>query len=391
MTRAIVDLDAIGHNTGVLLRAAAGAQVMAVVKANGFGHGSVEVARAALAAGASWLGVTSLPEALELRAAGIRAPILMWLFAPDDVLDEALLADLDLSVGSARALESVARAAGRLGRRAAVHLKADTGLSRGGATAADWPHLLTVAGKLQAAGLITVRGLWSHLANAEHPADPGLHRQLIAFGQARAEATAAGFPRPLTHLANSAALLQIPEARFDLVRPGIALYGVEPVPGRSFGLRPAMTLESTVILTKRVGPGAGVSYGHDHVVDRETTLALVPAGYADGVPRRVAGRAEVAVHGRRCPIVGRIAMDQVVVDAGDLPVSAGDRVVLFGPGEQGEPTVADWARWAETNPHEILTGVGPRVRRCHRGFWPGSTISTRRPSLPDECAAMTPS
>ncbi len=246
-----------------------------------------------------------------------------------------------------------------------MHLKADTGLSRGGATAAEWPHLLTAAGKFQAAGFITVRGLWSHLANAEDPADPALHRQLIAFGHARAQAVAAGFPRPLTHLANSAAALQVPEARFDLVRAGIALYGVEPVPGRTFGLRPAMTLESTVILTKRAGPGTGVSYGHDHVVRRETTLALVPAGYADGVPRRVAGRAEVAVHGRRRPIVGRIAMDQVVVDVGDLPVRAGDRVVLFGPGDGGEPTVEEWARWAETNPHEILTGVGPRVRRCY--------------------------
>ncbi|BCJ43440.1 alanine racemase [Actinoplanes ianthinogenes] len=391
MTRAIVDLDAIGHNTRLLHRAAAGARLMAVVKANGFGHGSVEVARAALASGASWLGVTSLPEAMELRAAGIRAPILMWLFAPDDILETALLSDIDLSVSAVRTLESLARAAGRLGRPAAVHLKADTGLSRGGATADDWPHLLTVAAKLRAAGLITVRGVWSHLANAEHPDDPGLHRQLIAFGHARAEAAAAGFPGPLTHLANSAATLHLPQTRFDLVRPGIAVYGVEPVPGRSFGLRPAMTLESTVILTKRVGPGTGVSYGHDHVVTRETTLALVPAGYADGVPRRVAGRAEVAIHGRRVPIVGRIAMDQVVVDVGDLPVRAGDRVVLFGPGDEGEPTVADWARWAETNPHEILTGVGPRVRRCHRGFSAGSTISTRSPSRPDECAAMTPS
>ncbi|GAA2874977.1 alanine racemase [Actinoplanes cyaneus] len=372
MTRAVIDLNAIEHNTALLLRAAAGAGVMAVVKANGFGHGSVEVARAALAGGASWLGVTSWAEARELRAAGIRAPILMWLYGPDDVPPDA---DVDLSVSSTLALEAVARAARRRGRPAVVHLKADTGLSRGGATAAEWPHLLTVAGKLQAEGSITVRGVWSHLATAEDPADPGLARQLIAFGHARAQAAAAGFDRPLVHLANSAAALQVPQARFDLVRAGIALYGVEPVPGRTFGLRPAMTWESTVILTKRVGPGAGVSYGHDHVVGRETTLALVPVGYADGVPRRVAGRAEVAVHGRRCPIVGRIAMDQVVVDAGDLPVRAGDRVVLFGPGTGGEPTVAEWARWAETIPHEILTGIGPRVRRVTR---PGPAAAGRR-------------
>ncbi|KUL34540.1 alanine racemase [Actinoplanes awajinensis] len=388
MTRAIVDLDAIGHNTRVLAGAAGRAQVMAVVKANGFGHGSVPVARAALAHGASWLGVTSLREAMELREAGIGAPILMWLYTPDDVLDEALLAGVDISVSSARALEALGRTAGRLGRAAAVHLKADTGLSRAGATAGDWPHLLTIAGKMQAAGLITVRGLWSHLATAEDPADPGLHRQLLDFGHARAEAAAAGFTGPLIHLANSAAALQLPQARFDLVRPGIALYGIEPVPGRSFGLRPAMTLESTVILTKRVAPGTGVSYGHDHVVERETTLALVPAGYADGVPRRVTGRAEVTVHGVRRPIVGRVAMDQVVVDVGDLPVSAGDRVVLFGA---GGPSVDEWAAWADTNPHEILTGIGGRVPRCYRGRSAGKTISTRSPSRPEECALMAPS
>ncbi|WP_436530627.1 alanine racemase [Actinoplanes sp. HUAS TT8] len=359
LTRALVDPEAIERNTALLLRAAGGAALMAVVKANGFGHGAVEVARAAVAGGASWLGVTSAAEARELRAAGIRAPILMWLWAPDDVPD---LADVDVSVSSAEALEALAR----IGRPVSVHLKADTGLSRGGATAAEWPHLLTVAAKLQAAGFITVRGIWSHLANAENPDDPALHRQLIAFGHARAEAAAAGIVDPLIHLANSAAALHLPPARFDLVRAGIALYGVEPVPGRVFGLRPAMTLESTVILTKRVGPGTGVSYGHDHVADRETTLALVPAGYADGVPRRVAGRAEVLIHGRRRPIVGRIAMDQVVVDAGDLPVRAGDRAVLFGPGDAGEPTVAEWADWAGTNPHEILTGIGPRVPRCPR-------------------------
>lgn len=358
MTRAVIDLAAIEHNAALLLRAASGAALMAVVKANGFGHGSVEVARAALAGGATWLGVTSWAEARELRDAGIRAPILMWLYGPDDVPE---IGDADISVSSVSALEAVARR----GRSAFVHLKADTGLSRGGATAAEWPHLLTVAAKLQKAGFITVRGIWSHLANAEDPADPALRRQLIAFGHARSQAVTAGFPRALTHLANSAAAFQLPEARFDLVRAGIALYGVEPVPGRVFGLRPAMTLDSTVILTKRVGPGTGVSYGHDYVVERETTLALVPAGYADGVPRRVAGRAEVLIHGRRRPIVGRIAMDQIVVDAGDLPVQAGDRVVLFGPGDAGEPTVTEWAAWAETNPHEILTGIGPRVRRCH--------------------------
>jgi alanine racemase len=289
----------------------------------------------------------------------------MWLYTPLDDLDAALLHDVDVSVNSVEALESLAAAAERTSRVAFVHLKADTGLSRAGATAAEWPHLLTVAAKLQAAGFVQVRGIWSHLANAEDPTDPGLRRQLDVFAAARAQAAETGITPALTHLANSAASLQIPETHFDLVRPGVALYGVEPVPGRSFGLRPAMTLEATVILTKRVGPGTGVSYGPDHFVDRETTLALVPIGFADGVPRRVSGHARVSVHGTRCPIVGRIAMDQMVVDVGNLPVSAGDRVVLFGPGRDGEPNVADWAAWAGTNAHEILTGIGTRVERVH--------------------------
>lgn len=367
LARALIDLDAIAHNTTLLARAAGSAGLMAVVKANGFGHGATQVARTALASGAAWLGVTSSREALELRAAGITAPILMWLYTPFDDLDAALLNNVDVSVNSADALESLAAAAERTARVAAVHLKADTGLSRGGATAAEWPHLLAVAAKLQAAGLLQVRGVWSHLAHAEDPTDPGLRRQLEVFASARAQAAEAGLDPAVTHLANSAALLQIPETHFDLVRPGVALYGAEPIPGRSFGLRPAMTLEATVILTKRVGPGTGVSYGPDHFVDRETTLALVPIGFADGVPRRVTGQARVSVHGTRCPIVGRIAMDQFVVDVGDLPVSAGDRVVLFGTGQDGEPTVADWAGWADTNAHEILTGIGTRVERVYVG------------------------
>ncbi|MFC4065736.1 alanine racemase [Actinoplanes subglobosus] len=391
MTRALIDLDAIAHNTRLLARSANGSGVMAVVKADGFGHGAVEVSRTALAHGASWLGVTSLREALELRSGGITSPILMWLYAPFETLDEALINDIDVSVASVTALETLARAAERTGRTAGVHLKADTGLSRSGAVEAEWPDLLTTAVKLRDAGLIEIRAVWSHLAHAEDPADPGLRRQLAAFDRVRAAARTAGVEAPLTHLANSAAVLQLPETHFDLVRPGIALYGAEPIPGRAFGLRPAMTLESTVILTKRVGPGTGVSYGPEFVTDRETTLALVPAGYADGVPRITGNRASVAIGGVRCPIVGRVAMDQVVVDAGDSPVVAGDRVVIFGNGENGEPTVSEWAAWAGTNAHEILTGIGTRVPRVHYSVESPNETSTRSPSRPVECAEMTPS
>ena len=363
MAEAIVDLGAIAHNTRLLGQAAGGAEVMAVVKANGFGHGASAVARTALAHGASWLGVTSPAEALELRAENIDAPILLWLYPPGEAFDGLLAERIDLSVATSEALQSVAEAAGRTGLVANVHLKADTGMSRGGAPADEWPQLLAWSRKFEAAGLLRIRGIWSHLANAEQPDAPGLHAQLGRFDVARRLAFDAGILPPLFHLANSAAVLHLPRSRFDLVRAGIALYGIEPVPGKTFGLRPAMTVAARILLTKRVAAGTGVSYGPDHVTDGETTLAQVPLGFADGLPRQAAGRASLLVHGVRCPIVGRITMDQVVVNVGDLPVRAGDTAVMFGPGTDGEPTAAEWAEWADTNPHDIITGIGARLPR----------------------------
>jgi alanine racemase len=359
MAQAVIDLDAVAHNTRLLAGAAGTAGLMAVVKANGFGHGATQLARVALQHGASWAGVTSAAEALALRADGIEAPILMWLYSPTETFEDLLQNGIDVSVSSLPSLAAVADAALRTGTIGYVHLKADTGLSRGGSPIDEWPDLVDWARKYEAANLLRVRGVWSHLANAENVADPRLRAQLNLFAEMRAIAG----PVPVTHLANSAALLQLPETHLDLARPGIALYGVEPVPGKTFGLRPAMTLQAQVILTKRVPAGAGVSYGPDFVTDRETTLALLPVGFADGVPRSAGGRAYVAVNGVRCPIVGRIAMDQCVVDVGNVPVQAGDTAVLFGTGENGEATVADWAGWAGTNPHEVLTGVGTRVER----------------------------
>jgi len=365
MAEAVVDLDAVAHNTALLAAAAAGASVMAVVKADGFGHGAAAVARTALRHGASWLGVTSRAEALALRGTGIDAPMLLWMYPPTETFDELLRARIDISVGAVAALEAVAEAANRTGLVADVHLKFDTGLSRGGAPADEWSQLVIWARKFELAGALRIRGVWSHLANAEDPADPGLHRQLLTFDTARRTASAAGIEAPITHLGNSAAILQLPQARFDLVRAGIALYGIEPVPGKTFGLRPAMTVRAQILLTKRVAAGTGVSYGPDFVTDRETTLALVPLGFADGVPRQAAGRAHVAIHGVRCPVVGRIAMDQIVVDVGDLRTRPGDVAVMFGPGTNGEPTAAEWAQWAGTNPHDILTGIGARLPRLY--------------------------
>lgn len=362
LAAATIDLAAVRHNTA-LLAAHTTAGLMAVVKADAFGHGIVDVARAALAAGAGWLGVTSSAEALRLRSAGVRAPILSWLHHADEELSALIAAGVDLSVSTPVHLRSVADAALRLGVPAQVHLKVDTGLSRNGATAADWPDLVAQARRAQDRGAVRVRAVWSHLATADVPGHAEVSRQVRRFDEAYAVARAAGLDPPLRHLANSAALLTAPRTHYDLVRAGIGLYGIEPVPGRVFGLRPAMTLRSRVVNVKRVPAGTGVSYGHTHVTRRATTLALVPLGYADGLPRAAAGRAQVWLAGTRRPIVGQIAMDQCVVDAGDLDVRCGDEVVVFGPGDRGEPTAADWARWAATNPHEILTGIGARVAR----------------------------
>lgn len=366
MREALIDLDAIAHNTRVLAQASRAAELMAVVKADGFGHGAGPVARAALRSGATWLGVTSGAEAMALRGEGVTAPVLIWLYPPDEDLTAVVRAGVDISVPSPAHLRAVAGAARRGRRRAKVHLKVDTGLSRSGATLEDWPELVRRARRLERAGVVSVRGLWSHLANAERIDDPGVDRQLARFLAAGAQAVAAGLDPAVRHLANSAALFQHPRTHFDVTRAGIGLYGLEPVPGRSFGLRPAMSLRAEVVFTKRVPAGAEVSYGYDYQTDRATTLALLPLGFADGVPRQVTGQGEVLIRGVRCRIAGRIAMDQIVVDAGDLEVASGDIAVLFGSGGDGEPTVEDWARWAGTNPHEILTGIGTRVPRRYR-------------------------
>jgi alanine racemase len=361
---AVVDLTAIRHNVEVLLAATApGAALMIVVKADGYGHGALPVAQAALAAGASWLGVCTLEEALELRAGGIDAPVLSWLHLPDEDFAPAIRAGVDLGVSSRAHLAGVLAGARRAGRPARLHLKIDTGLTRNGVRFDDWPELVRQAHAREVDGTVRVHGIWSHLASADDPGNPSVAAQLDTFDRALEVARDCGLDPDLRHLANSAGILDVPQSHFDLVRAGIAVYGVEPIDGHDNGLRRAMTLRGRAVNVKRVGEGTGVSYMHEYITPGETTVVLVPLGYADGVPRRVTNRGEVLVRGTRCRIAGRVAMDQFVVDVGDLPVELGDPVVLFGPGDNGEPTVQDWATWAETNPHEILTGIGGRVPR----------------------------
>lgn len=367
MSEAIVDLDAIAHNAELIAHRSGPAAVMAVVKADAFGHGMIEVARTVLAHGASWLGVATAEEALRLRAAGITAPVLSWLHGVGTDFRSPIRADVDLSVSSVAHVNAIAACAADLGRTASVHLKLDTGLSRGGAPERQWPALVRAARNLERHGLVRVRGVWSHLISADDPDSAHTSAQLARFDHAVAFAREAGLDPELRHVANSAAALNSPRSAYELVRPGIGLYGVEPVAGRRFGLRAALTLRGHILLVKDVPAGTGVSYGHDYATPRDGRLALVPLGYADGVPRLAGGRAQVRVGGRRRPIAGRIAMDQFVVDLGALAAQPGDDVVLLAPERHGGPTVDEWAQWARTLPHEIFTGIGDRVPRRYLG------------------------
>ncbi len=372
-TEARIDLGAIRDNVAILVGHAVGsAQVMAVVKADGYGHGLVPSARAAVDGGAAWLGVAFVEEALALRAAGLDVPVLAWLHTPGEDLSPAVAAAVDLGVDDLAQLAAVAAAAKPAGRPARVQLKVDTGLSRAGATSAAWPDLCAAAAKAESSDEVLVSGVWSHFAFADGgPDHPVNTRQAKVFAEALEVADRAGLHPEVRHLANSAATLTAPETHYDLVRPGLAVYGLSPVPQlggpADFGLRPAMTLASTVALTKRVPAGTGVSYLHRYTTDGETTLALVPLGYADGVPRSATNVGPVLLGSRRRTVAGTVCMDQFVLDVGDDPVAAGDEVLLFGPGDSGEPTAQEWAEALGTINYEIVTRVGARVPRVHIG------------------------
>jgi len=365
---ATIDVAAVAGNVVALRQRAPDAQLLAVVKADGYGHGLLPCAQAAVAGGAGWLGTALLEEALALRGAGLTAPrILAWLLDPADPWADAVRADVDVSASAPWAVASAAAAGRAVGRPARLHLKVDTGLGRAGSPIADWPALVGAALQAQADGAVRLVGLWSHLAHADAPRHPTIDRQLDAFHEALAVADAAGARPEVRHLANSAATLTRPDTHFDLVRPGLAVYGLSPVPDQAgpadFGLRPAMTLTARLALAKRVPAGHGVSYLHRYVTERDTTLGLVPLGYADGIPRVATNCGPVLAAGRRRTIAGTVCMDQFVLDLGDDPAQAGDEVVLFGPGDRGEPTAEDWARATGTISYEIVTRIGPRVPR----------------------------
>lgn len=365
-----IDLTAFSANLRAIAHVVAPAEVMAVVKADAYGHGLVPCAHAARSAGVEWLGAATVGEGLALRTAGDGGRVFSWLYGPDEDLSAAITADLDLGVHHPGQLSAVIAAAQQGQRTARVHLKIDTGLSRNGCPPELWPRLCADAALAVASGAIELVGIWSHLAVADDPEHSANLAQLTAFNAALAQAQTAGLDPAYRHLANSAGALAHPDMRFDLVRIGIAAYGIDPADGAlaaraGLELKPVMSLRAQLAAVRRVPAGTSVSYGQTWTTERETVLGLVPLGYADGVPRHASSTGQCGVAGRRVPIRGRVCMDQFVVDLGPgAEEQVGDEVVLFGGG--AAPTASDWARASGTIGYEIVTRIGSRVPRIYR-------------------------
>lgn len=369
----VVHDDAIRENTARFSAMTEG-RVMAVLKADAFGHGAI--ARSVLESGATSVGVTSVDEALALRATGVGAPMLSWLNTPDADFETAVRENVDLAVPSVELLYSIGRAALRVGRPARVHLHIDVGMARDGCSARDWSTLCALAREHEALGAVRVVGVMGHMSCADEPENPQNTRERLVFESAVRTARRRVLAPHILHLAATAATLNGVGSGFDVHRIGAGLFGIDPS-SRTNVLRPAVTLTSSVVSSREVTAGTGVGYGLDFVAQSRTNLALLPVGYGDGLPREASGRAEVFARGRRRPLVGRFSMDMVVVDTGDDVLRPNERVTLFGPGTEGEPTVAEWAEWSRTIEHEIVTRLGNRIPRIHR------TIDTSRPSQGD--------
>ena len=369
LAEAVVDLGAIAHNVRMLREHAGAAQLMAVVKADGYGHGATRVAHTALAAGAAELGVATIDEALALRADGITAPVLAWLHPPGIDFAPALQGNVEIAVSSVRQLDELVDAVRRTGAAATVTVKVDTGLNRNGVSPAQYPAMLTALRRAVAEEEVRLRGLMSHMVFADQPANSINDVQAERFSALLAQAREQGVEFEIAHLSNSSATMSRPDLAFDMVRPGIAVYGLSPVPERGdLGLLPAMTVKCAVALVKPVRAGEGVSYAHTWIAEQDTTVALMPIGYADGVFRSLGGRLEVLINGRRRPGVGRICMDQFLVDLGpgQVDVAEGDEAILFGPGTRGEPTAQDWADLLGSIHYEVVTSPRGRITRTYR-------------------------
>lgn len=369
-----IDLDAFRANLAAIrdhlrrTRPTDPADLMVVVKADAYGHGMFGCAAAARADGVGWLGVATPGEALALREHGDTGRLLAWLYGPDEDLATPVAAEVDLAAHGLDQIAALTAAAAVAGQAARVHLKIDTGLSRNGCRPELWPQLCEAAREAEETGAIEVVAIWSHFACADIPDHPSVAAQLQRFAEADRVAREAGLRPALRHLANSPATLIVPESHYDLVRVGIAAYGIDPSPGLAarvgVNLTPVMRLRAQLAQVKQLAPGDGVSYGHTWVAPAPTTVAVVPLGYADGIPRRGANRAAVGWNGGRAPVRGVVCMDQIVVDLGTAAAAAiGDPVVIFGRSDRGEPTAEQWAEWCDTIGYEIVTRIGSRVRR----------------------------
>ncbi|MEO0024793.1 MAG: hypothetical protein RL196_1234 [Actinomycetota bacterium] len=377
-----INLDAVAANLATMRARTGGAKVMGVVKADAYGHGMVEVARRLEAESVDYLGVADIAEALALREAGVGTPILAWLHNPTETFEAALEADIDLGVATTAQLEAIASAAAELGKTARVHLKVDTGLSRNGAHLRDWPALVADAHELALLGRIEVVALFSHLSSTSTEDDLA---QIERFNEAVETALSAGLKFAMRHLVASDGALKYAQAHFEMVRIGVALYGLSPFTDHSsgeYGLVPAMTAKSYVVQVKRAEAGEGVSYGYLHRTAEQTNLALVPVGYAEGLPRSASGKAQVQVAGETHTIISRIAMDQFVVDVGQQAISVGDEVVLFGDPSKGHFSVDALALAADTINYEIVTRMGGRfVREFFGSATPGATHALPTPGV----------
>ena len=361
-----VDLTAIVANIH-LLQERTGVGVMAVVKADAYGHGLLPTANAAVAAGAAWLGVALLEEALTLRSADISIPILAWLVPLGSNYGSAIIGDIDLAVPSIAIFQEICIASRQIGKRARIHIEVDTGMTRGGFLA-EWEPFLQLLSTARAE--VEIVGLFSHFARADEPGQLQNSIQLKRFIEMSDDLNDLGIEPPIHHLSNSAASLVDAAAHFDLVRAGIAIYGLTPdlehlgTP-MELGLRPAMTLRAKIHLVKDVLAHTPVGYGATAITERDTKLGIIAMGYGDGIPR-LAQNAGVFSHGKRAPIIGRVSMDQFVVDLGpDSTAEAGEWVTVFGSGSEGEYTADDWGRASQSINYEVVTRLGPRVPRIY--------------------------
>ena len=371
MSRAVaeVDLQAIKNNL-TLIKSKTSAQVLAVVKADGYGHGLIPVSEAAIEAGADWLGTALLEEAIELRKNGIKVPIIAWLTPCGEDFKEALNLDIDLSISSLEVLTEIVTAGEQLKKLPRVHIEIDTGMSRGG-IGDDWKVFALECSSLIKENKLEVVGIWSHFARADEPLEKMSQEQLLVFSNMVNELKSLGIEPKFLHIANSAAALTFKDSHKSIIRWGIGLYGLSPDinnlgDSKSLKLQPAMKLKAKLNLVKTVKAGATVGYGASAIVTHDTKLGVVAIGYADGIPRNANSSAGVWVAGKRAPLIGRVSMDQFVVDLGATSLAkTGDEVIVFGNGNQNEYTVDEWAKACGTINYEIVTRIGPRVPRIY--------------------------